>query len=149
MTTLPYETASNGDRALAEAQRMLARFNVQAFGAMTDYERDCIIVQFRHGGRHVHVEASIKGYADAWLKHHPHSSRVRASRDEHMRKAQNIARHAVCSILRDWIKAQVTAVETGVFSFEAAFIAQTMLPGGITVAQYVDRQHLLPSGQQQ
>ena len=145
--TLPYETASSGDRALAEAQRVLARFGVQTFGAMTDYERECVVVQFRYGGRQIHMEASIKGYAEAYHRAHPYRrGRLRITEDQYRVRVLGIARHAVCSILRDWIKGQMTAIETGVFSFEAAFLGQIMLPSGVTIGQHAVAQKLLGGG---
>ena len=39
---------------------------------MTDAERGCTMVQFRHRSRVVSLEASWKGYAAAWLKLHPY-----------------------------------------------------------------------------
>jgi hypothetical protein len=50
---------------------------------------------------------------------------------------------AVYSMLRDWIKGQVTAVETGILSFEGAFLGQILLPSGDTVLERVERENLL------
>lgn len=36
----------------------------------------------------------------------------------------------MCSVLRDWVKGQVTAVECGIMSFEAAFMPHMLLPTG-------------------
>jgi len=56
-----------------------------------------------------------------------------------------VASVAVYSILRDWIKGQVTAIETGILSFEAAFFAQVMLPNGRTVFEHAVQTNLLPA----
>ncbi|MGI8425023.1 MAG: hypothetical protein ACR2M4_00155 [Actinomycetota bacterium] len=69
--TIPYESATSGDRALAELQRILAKFGCSTFGTMVDVERGCTLVVFRWRGRQVSLEASWKGYAAAWLKEHP------------------------------------------------------------------------------
>ena len=37
--------------------------------------------------------------------------------------------------LRDWVKGQVTAIETGMLSFEGAFLGQILLPNGQTVLE--------------
>ena len=50
---------------------------------------------------------------------------------------------AVYSILRDWIKGQFTAVETGIMSFDAAFLWQIMLPSGQTVLERIEQEAVL------
>ena len=39
MASLPYETATSGDKALTEVQRILGKFGCQSFGVMTDAEK--------------------------------------------------------------------------------------------------------------
>lgn len=46
--------------------------------------------------------------------------------------------------LRDWIKGQVTAIETGVLTFEGAFLGQILLPSGKTVLEHAEAANLLP-----
>ena len=48
-------------------------------------------------------------------------------------------------MLRDWIKGQVIAIETGMLSFEAAFLGQIMLPTGETVLERIERDNVLMS----
>lgn len=81
----------------------------------------------------------------AWLKEHPHTTRARCTKAEHERKALDIASVAVYSILRDWIKGQVTAIETGILTFEGAFLGQLMLPNGKTVLEHAQASNLLPA----
>lgn len=50
---------------------------------------------------------------------------------------------AVYSILRDWVKGQVTAIEIGMLTFEAAFLSHILLPSGATVIEHVQQQKLL------
>jgi hypothetical protein len=148
---LPYEGARSGDRALTEMQKTLQRFGCQSFGSMMDFERKTLIVQFRHRDLNVHIEASTAGYAAAWLKTHPFSGRRGGrSKAEHEREAERIASFAVYSILRDWLKGQVMAIETGIISFEGAFLGQVMLPSGRTLLQHVREQTpLLGTGEKQ
>lgn len=129
---LPYESASSGKRALADMQHVIERFGAESFGHMFDYERGLLIVQFRHHGRTVHIEASTRGYAAAWLRAHPWSGRSSRTRVDHEREATRVAQLAVHSILRDWLKGQIAAIETGVLSFEGAFLGQLMLESGQT-----------------
>lgn len=141
---LPYETATSGGKALVDLQTTLAKFGCQSFGTMTDAERGCTIVQFRHRGRVVSLEASWKGYAAAWLKLHPYGQRTRGTRHDHEQKALKQAQTSVCSVLRDWVKGQVTAVECGVMSFEAAFMPHMLTSDGSRLIDRVQANNLLP-----
>lgn len=47
---------------------------------------------------------------------------MRTSRQDHEAGALRQGHVAVNSMLRDWVKAQVTAVECGILSFEAVFM---------------------------
>ncbi len=143
MASIPYETATSGDRALMEVQKTLAKFGCQSFGTMTDAERGLTIVQFKWRERHISLEASWKGYAAAWAKAHPYSYSTRGSRADYDAKALAIGKVAVCSVLRDWIKGQVTAIECGVMSFEAAFMPHMLLPTGERVIDRVQAAKML------
>lgn len=142
---MPYETASSGERALAELQRVLAKFGCQSFGTMTDAERGMTIVQFKWQGRTVSLEASWKGYSVAWMKLHPFRYRGRRTRATYEQDALRQAQLSVCSVLRDWIKGQVTAVECGVMSFESVFMAHMLLPDGKRMIDRARSEKLLPA----
>jgi len=140
---LPYENSTSGQNALADIQKILTRFKCQQFGSMVDNEIGEVRVMFSWNGRQVVIPASMRGYAAAWLKEHPYSHRMRCSKIEHEANASKIARTAVYSILRDWIKGQVTAVEIGLLTFEGAFLGQIMLPSGMTVLDHAKSNNLL------
>lgn len=129
-----------------EAQRLLAKFGCQSFGTMTDAERCLTIVQFKWRERQISLEASWKGYAAVWRKAHPYNPSARGSgtREDHDRKALEIGRVAVCSVLRDWIKGQMTAVECGVMSFDAVFMPHMLLPSGERLIDRVEASGMLP-----
>lgn len=146
---LPYETSTAGDKALTELQRTLAKFGCQSFGTMTDAERGCTIVAFKWRDRNIHLEASWKGYAQAWIKLHPWKYGMRVTRQEHEKRALDQARMSVCSVLRDWVKGQVTAIECGVMSFEAAFMPHILLPSGKRVIDHIQSENLLPAPQEE
>src|ERR1035437_10137190 len=122
--TLPYENATSGERALGEIQKLLRGFGCNKFGSMIDDGDGTVLVQFEYRGRSISVKASINGYATAWLKEHPYGARSRSTREQYQRKARDIGSVAVYSVLRDWIKGQITAIETGILSFEGAFLGQ-------------------------
>jgi len=143
--SLPYENATSGNNAIQDMQKTLRSFGCQSFGHMLDYSTGELLVQFEYRGRKVSVRANSNGYAVAWLREHPHTSRTRSTLKEHQAKAKQIAEIAIYSILRDWIKGQVTAVETGILSFEAAFLAQILLQSGQTVLEHVTTTKALPA----
>lgn len=142
---LPYENATSGNNALNDIQKILRGFGCTKFGFAEDTEAREVIVQFEHRGRPVIVRASAGGYAAAWLRAHPFKpSHHRITRAQYEARALEKGGIAVYSILRDWIKGQVTAVEIGMFSAEAAFLSHMLLPSGQTVIEHVQAQKLLP-----
>jgi hypothetical protein len=133
--SLPYENATAGDRALNEVQKTLEKWGCASFGTAQDAERGLTIVSFKWRDRIVHLEASWKGYAQA----------LKRSGWRNDRECIEQARRAVCSVLRDWVKAQVTAVECGVLSFEAAFMPHMLLKDGRRVIDAAQAANLLPA----
>jgi hypothetical protein len=140
---LPYENATSGKNALLEMEKNLRAFGASRFGAMEDYDSGDLIVQFTWRNRDVSIRASGKGYAALWLTRHPWSYGMRTTKPDHERKALERGKVAIYSILRDWIKGQISAVETGILSFEGAFLGQIMLPSGETVLQRIEAENLL------
>lgn len=141
---LPYENATSGRAAIDDMQKILRRFGAQSFGCMEDMEHGEVIVQFRHRDRTVIIKASIAGYTAAWLKEHPYThSRMRKTLAEHQANARKQAQISVYSILRDWVKGQITAVEIGVLSFEGAFLGALLLGNGETVLERINRTRVL------
>lgn len=142
---LPYET-STAKEPLAELQRALAKFGCGTFGTMTDAERGMTIVQFTWRGRQISVEASWKGYAAAWIKAHPRPERYNGpTREEWEQRALKQAQVSVGCVLRDWVKGQITAVECGVMSFEAAFMPHMLLRNGERLIDRIRSDNLLPA----
>src|SRR5690606_7148707 len=142
---LPYSNATSGDKALGEIQKVLRGFGCNKFGSMVDDVAGELLVQVECRGKMVSVKAPTKGYAQAWLKENPWTSRRSVTRTVYERKAMDIAGVAVYSILRDWIKGQVMAIETGILSFEGAFLGQILLPNGQTILEHAATNKLLPA----
>jgi hypothetical protein len=119
---VPYASATSGNRAREEVKKILRHFGCEEIGFMDkDSERE-VLLHFKHRGRTVQVSVSAKGWAQMWLKKNPLSHRARKSNHEHEQEALKKGQLAVSSILRDWVKSQVTAVECGILSFEAVFM---------------------------
>ena len=142
--SLPYSNARSGANAIAEIQKMLKQFGCQKFATGEDFDTGELFIQFEHRGRMVNMKASGRGYAAAWLKENPWTPRRKGSRAQHDAKALEIGSIAICSILRDWVKGQVTAIEVGMFSFEGAFLSHMMLPSGISVIEHIEQERILP-----
>lgn len=140
---LPYETATSGKAAVEDIRKLLRGFGASSFGILEDLANGDVIVQFTWRERCVTIKASVKGYAAAWLRQHPWSSRMKMTAREHERRALKQANISVYSILRDWIKGQVTAIEVGMLSFEGAFLGQILLANGETVLDRIQEMKLL------
>lgn len=143
--TLPYERATAGGNAINEMQKTLAAFGCQSFGTMTDNERGCMIVAFKWRDQQVHLEASWTGYAQALLKSRGHLNGSGSTQRRREEEAIKQAKTAVCSVLRDWVKGQTTAVECGVMSFESAFLPHMLLRDGRRVIDAAKQANLLPA----
>ena len=143
--SLPYSNTSSGENAIKDIQKVLRSFGCSKFGTGNDWEKGTLYIQFEHQGRMINLEASAKGYAAAWLRENPWSNRRKGSQADHQARALEIGNVAVYSILRDWVKGQVTAIEIGIMSFEAAFLSHIMLPNGKRVIEEIQSQGLLPA----
>jgi hypothetical protein len=142
--SLPYENATTGKAAVEEMRKLLVGFGASSFGVMEDFQQGVVIVQFVWRDRPVTISASSKGYAAAWLRYHPFNAvRSRGTRADHEAKALKQAQVSVYSILRDWLKGQITAVEVGLLTFEGAFLGMLMLPTGETVLARLERGDML------
>ena len=76
------------------------------------------------------------------MKENPHTYRSRSTRQEYEQAALRQGHIAASSILRDWIKGQVTAVECGILSFEAVFMPFMLTADGRPLLERVNE--LLP-----
>lgn len=143
MTALPYENASSGDKAYAEMQKVLDKFDCDNFGMMTSNANGTTLIRFTHKDQPICIEASWNGYAQAWLKENPWSNRRNATRDQWTMKALQKGKMAVPSMIRDWVKAQIIMVEIGAFDFEEAFMPHIQLADGRRVIEHARENGLL------
>lgn len=142
--SVPYEGASSGMKARDELTRILKRFGCESIGFMDDFAEGTVLLAFRHRGRSVQLKASANGWAQMWLKENPHNGYRKASKAQWEARAVSQGLIAVNSILRDWVKGQVTAVETGILSFEAVFVAHMLTSDGRPVLERIQSENLLP-----
>ena len=120
--SIPYASAQSGAAARDEVAKVLRRFGCESVGFMDDFDRHEVLLAFTHRGRQMQLRASAKGWAQMYLRENPWNPRRRATKQEHEQAALRQGQVAVNSILRDWIKGQVTAVECGILSFEVVFL---------------------------
>jgi hypothetical protein len=142
--TVPYENASSGAAARDEITKLLRRFGCESVGFMDDFEDHSVLLAFKHRGRPVQLKASAKGWAQMYVKAHPHTYRMRHNKHEHEQRALRQGFIAVNSILRDWVKGQVTAVECGMLSFEAVFMPYMLTNDGRPVIERLMEAKMLP-----
>lgn len=143
--TIPYETATSGENARTEISKILRRFGCESIGFMDDYETHEVILAFKHRGRPIQLRASAKGWAAMYMKAKPYNSYRRRTRHNYEQDALRQGQVAVNSILRDWVKGQVTAVETGVLSFEAVFMPYMLTADGRPLVERMLEQNMLPA----
>ena len=134
-TNTPYAHATSGVAARDEITKLLRRFGCESIGFMDNFEEHELLLAFKHHGRQMQLRASAKGWAELYLRATravigtiwPNTSGA---------LAQGLI--AVNSILRDWIKGQIMAIETGLLSFEAVFLPFMLTHDGRTIADRAD-----------
>lgn len=144
MASIPYASATSGSAARDEITKVLRRFGCESVGFMDDFENYAVMLAFKHRGRQVQLSASAKGWAALYLKEHPYSYRRTGSKKDYDEKALKQGLIAVNSILHDWVKGQVTAIETGILSFEAVFMPYMLTDNGQTLLDRATTAGLLP-----
>lgn len=140
--TLPYASASSGTKARAEIVRILRRFGCEQVGFMDEFDTHSLLLAFKWRGRAVQLRASAQGWANAYLKENPWSDRRHYNEREWGQRALDQGMIAVNSILRDWVKGQVTAVETGILTFEGVFLPYMLMADGRPLIEHARK--LLP-----
>ena len=137
--SVPYASATSGERARGEIRKLLQRFGCESVGFMDEFAEQRLLLAFQWRGHQVHLRASARGWADLYLRENPWNNRRRCSEREWEERAVEQGMVAVNSILRDWVRGQITAVETGITEFRHVFLPYLVTAGGETVAELVDR----------
>lgn len=143
--TVPYETATSGEKARDEIMKILRRFGCESVGFMDDFATHEVILAFTHRGRPVQLRASASGWAAMLLREKPFNAHRRRKKHDYEADALRQGQIAVNSILRDWIKGQVTAVECGVLQFDAVFMPYMLTADGRPLVDRLREQSLLPA----
>src|SRR5262245_48908846 len=129
-SSVPYASATS-TRSRDEIIKLLRKLGCESIGFMDEYAKHEVLLAFTHRGRQVQLKVSAKGWAQLYLKERPYAysrggysysySRRRGTRQQYEEAALKQGHIAINSMLRDWIKGQVTAIECGILSFEAVF----------------------------
>lgn len=139
---LPYATASSGSKAREEILKILRHFGCESVGFMDQFDTKTLILAFTWRERNVQLKASAQGWANAYLKENPWTHRRQSTQAEWEQRAIEQGMVAVNSVLRDWIKGQVTAIETGILTFEHVFLPYMLMHDGRPLIEHA--QALLP-----
>lgn len=144
--TLPYAGATSGAKARDQILKTLKRFGCESVGFMDEFETHTLVLAFVHRGQQVQLRASGQGWAAAYLKEHPYTYRCRGTERDYKAKALKQGTIAVNSILRDWIKGQITAIETGILTFDHVFLSHMLVSDGRTVLEHAKEKILQIEG---
>lgn len=142
--SIPYANATSGEAARAEITRILRSIGCDRIGFMDEFATSTLILAFEHRGRPITLRASAKGWAAWFLRAEPWTNRKRVTAAAYERQALQQGMVAINSILRDWVKGSVTAVECGVMTADALFLAHFTTGDGRTVIEVVAENNLLP-----
>jgi hypothetical protein len=143
---IPYASATAGNRAREETIKWLRRLGCEGIGFYDHFDEHDLELHFKHRGRSFRLVVSAKGYAQRLLEQKPYKYRYgrRDSRTEYEQKLLEQGHIAVSSILRDWVKGAVNAIECNAMKFEAAFMPHMLTADGRTVLERITETNLLP-----
>lgn len=133
----PYANSTSGHKAREEITKLLGKFGCQSVGFMDEFSTKSVLLAFTWRGRNVQLRASAKGWAEMYLRDNPWNHRRHTSRAEYEQKALDQGVVAVNSILRDWVKGQIVAIECGLMPFEHVFMPYMLTNSGRTVAEEI------------
>ena len=132
----PTHRQAAAPKRATRSSKWLRRLGCEQIGFMDKFEQHELLLAFVHRGRPVQITVSAKGSARMYLKQNPWSYSRRSGRVEYEQAALAQGQIAVNSIMRDWIKGQITAIESGILSFEAVFMPYMLTDDGRTVMEH-------------
>lgn len=132
--TYAAKTEVSSERSRAEIERILTRWNASQF--MYAWNGDRAIVGFSVHDREVRFVVPMPDREDKQFKWSNHKPPRRNTVNQQIAAYEQAVKQR-WRALALVIKAKLEAVESGIVSFEAEFLAQLVLPGGRTVADTV------------
>jgi hypothetical protein len=133
MTRYAASTDVTSDRSRAEIERTLSRYGATQF--MYGYDQTRAIVGFQINNRQVRFVLPLPDRSAREFTHTPtrNQKRTAAQREAAYEQAVRQKWRALNLV----IKAKLEAVESGIVTFDAEFLAHLVLPNGRTVADEV------------
>lgn len=139
MSTYAKGTTVDPGRSRAEIESVLARYGATSFGYATEesVERSRAMVTFIARGRQIRFLMDLPSRTDKEFTHTPERG-TRRSADAAFKAWEQACRQR-WRALALVIKAKLEAVDSGIVTFEAEFLAHTIVPGtGQTVAEQIE-----------
>jgi hypothetical protein len=102
----PYAGAQSGGAVGTpdEITKILLRFGCENVGFTDDFEKHEVLLTFTHRGRRVQLRASVKGWAQMYLRENPWDpNRHKVEKQEYERQVLSEGQIGMTSFLRDWI----------------------------------------------
>ena len=127
-TTVPVE------RSRGEIERTLQRYGADSF--MYGWSQDAAVVQFIADGRQIKFVLPLPDAKDPEFTHHARGKRTADAAQKLWEQACRSRWRALALC----IKAKLEAVDSGISTFEAEFLAHTVLPDGSTVGEFIQPQ---------
>lgn len=130
-TTVPVE------RSRAEVEALVARYGARKFASGYDDDARLAVVQFEMRDRRVQFRLHLPNPASRDITHDGRGRQRTAlqRQNAYEQECRRLWRSLVMVI-----KAKLESVESGIESFEEAFMANVVLPGGMTVGDYMTPQ---------
>lgn len=141
--SIPYANATSGEKARGEITKLLRSMGCDEIGFQDRYSEGVLVVVFKIRGSVYKLEASARGWARWYLRHNPHTHRHRTTKAQHEAKALDQGLIAINSVLRDYVRGMVTAIECNALSIEQAMLGHLLLGDGQTVMGHLIETKLL------
>jgi len=146
-SAIPYASATNGAAAREEITKIPRHFGCESVGFMDDFAQQTVLLAFTHRGRQVQPRASAKGCMQMYLKETPSGPRRRGPRQDYEAAVLQRGLIAGSSILCDWMKGQMTAIECGLLSSDSVFLPYMLVEDGRLSLERLRKERLLPASQ--
>lgn len=152
MALLNYTTKKEPEESIAEIQKMLSRYNVQAM--MTEYDGPHVSsVSFRLeiGGnvRSYKLPCNWRAVNEIFKQKNENRQRRNGRLEDRVDDEGPQAIRTAWRIMRDWIEAQLALVEINMVTIPQIFLPYTIMKDGKTLYEHVEKNpaFLLGSGE--
>jgi predicted DNA-binding protein len=126
-------TSVSPDRSRSEIERVLTRYGATGFGYM--WQGLVAMIVFEMQGRRIRITLQMPSEEEF-----RYTATYRTRTTGGMREACEQARRQRWRALALYVKATCEAIEAGIVKFEDVWLAQTVLPSGATVGEWIEPQ---------